>query len=165
MMKLESGAAAPDFTLPDQNGNPVHLADRVRQNVVVLFFYPKDNSAGCTMEACSFRDSYEDFKDAGADVIGISGGTTEGKQEFVQKNRLPFTLVTDLDGLVSRAYGVEKGKGLSAIAPPRITYVIDREGIIRLRFESRVNMDAHVKESLKFVQSLVSEQANTGIPR
>lgn len=164
-MKLESGDAAPDFTLPDQNGAPVHLADRVRQNIVVLFFYPKDNSAGCTMEACSFRDSYEDFKDAGADVIGISGGTTEGKQQFVKRNRLPFTLVTDADGVVAQAYGVEKGTGLSVIAPPRITYVIDREGIVRLRFESRINMDAHVKESLKFVQSLVREQANSGNAR
>lgn len=164
-MKLESGDAAPDFTLPDQNGAPVHLADRIRQNVVVLFFYPKDNSAGCTMEACSFRDSYEDFKDAGADVIGISGGTTEGKQEFVQRNRLPFTLVTDADGAVAQAYGVAKGTGLSALAPPRITFVIDREGIVRLRFESRINMDAHVKESLRFVQSLVREQANLGNAR
>ena len=162
-MKLEVGSKAPDFTLLDQNNERVNLAERFRQKVVVLFFYPKDNSGGCTMEACSFRDSYEDFQDAGAEVIGISGGTVEDKQSFIQRNRLPFTLVNDADGAVAKAYGVEKGKGLAVLAPPRITYVIDREGVVRLRFESRVNMDGHVKESLKLVQSLVQEQA--GSPR
>jgi peroxiredoxin Q/BCP len=158
-MKLEIGSKAPDFTLIDQNGAPVHLAERVREHVVVLFFYPKDNSAGCTMEACAFRDSYEDFQDAGAEVIGISGGTTETKQQFVRKNRLPFTLVTDADGAVAKAYDAEKQSGLMALAPQRATFVIDRDGIIRHRFESRFNMNAHVTEALKIVQNLAQQQA------
>jgi peroxiredoxin Q/BCP len=155
-MKLEVGDKAPDFVRTDQNGTPVHLADRIRKQVVVLFFYPADNSAGCTREACAFRDSYEDFQDAGAEVIGISGGTTEGKQKFVRNNRLPFTLVNDADGAVQEMYGI--GKALLAVFPPRITFVIDREGIIRHKFESRINMDAHAKEALQIVLALAKEQ-------
>jgi peroxiredoxin Q/BCP len=153
---LKVGSRAPDFTLEDQNGQPVHLAERARQNVIVLFFYPRDNSAGCTMEACAFRDSYEDFKDAGADVIGISGGTVEGKQEFVSKHRLPFTLVNDPETAVATTYGINKGLW-GGFGAGRVTYVIDREGIIRYAFESRVNMDAHAREALKMVRELARE--------
>ncbi len=149
---LEVGSKAPDFTLEDQNGHPVHLAERIGKNVIVLFFYPKDNSSGCTKEACAFRDSYQDFQDAGADVIGISGGTMETKQQFVQKNRLPFTLVTDAEGKVAPLYGI--GRGFFGLVQGRVTFVIDREGIIRRRFESNVNMGAHVVEALKIVQEL-----------
>ncbi|MEP7291622.1 MAG: peroxiredoxin [Chloroflexota bacterium] len=160
-MSLNAGSAAPDFTLTDQNGAPLHLAERIRQHVIVLFFYPKDSSAGCTMEACAFRDSYEAFQDAGAEVIGVSGGTTETKQQFVRKNRLPFTLVTDADGAVAKAYGAEKQTGLMALAPQRATFVIDRDGMIRHRFESRFSMNAHVTEALKIVQTLAREAANS----
>jgi thioredoxin-dependent peroxiredoxin len=155
-VKLEVGDKAPDFVRTDENGHPVHLADRIGKKVVVLFFYPADNSAGCTREACAFRDSYEDFQDAGAEVIGVSGGTTEGKQKFIRNNRLPFTLINDADGAVQEMYGI--GKGLLVVFPPRITFVIDREGIIRHKFESRINMDAHAKEALQIVQALAKEQ-------
>ena len=155
-MKVEVGDKAPDFVRTDQDGNPVHLADRLSKKIVVLFFYPADNSAGCTREACAFRDSHEDFQDAGADVIGISGGTTEGKQKFIRNNRLPFTLVNDADGAVQEMYGI--GKAGFTLFPPRITFVIDRERVIRHKFESRINMDAHAKEALSIVQALVKEQ-------
>ncbi len=154
---LEVGSKAPDFTLEDQNGQPVHLADRIGRNVIVLFFYPKDNSAGCTAEACAFRDSYQDFQDAGADVIGISGGTTETKQQFVSKNRLPYTLVTDPDGAIAQAYRI--GKGFLGLWSGRVTFVIDRDGIIRHRFESNINMDAHTHEALKIVRKLQAAPA------
>ncbi len=155
-MKLEAGDKAPDFVRNDENGTPVHLADRVGKNVVVLFFYPKDSSPGCTKEACAFRDSYQDFQDAGAEVIGVSGGTTETKQQFVQANRLPFTMVTDADGAVGKMYGI--GKAMLGLVPGRITFVIDRAGIIRHRFESNFNMDAHAREALQIVQTLAKEQ-------
>jgi thioredoxin-dependent peroxiredoxin len=161
--KLEVGMKAPDFTLVDQNGAPVKLSECTAAHVVVLFFYPKDSSAGCTVEACAFRDSYEDFQDAGAEVIGISGGTTETKQEFVSKNRLPFTLVTDPDGAVAKAY--ELGKGFLGLGSGRVTYVIDRDGIICHKFESNVNMTAHVTEALKIVKSLSLEQAKPAATR
>jgi thioredoxin-dependent peroxiredoxin len=153
---LEVGSKAPDFTLADQNGTPVRLTERTAKHVVVLFFYPKDNSAGCTVEACAFRDSYEDFQDAGAEVIGVSSGTIEDKQKFIRNNRLPFTLLNDPDGSVESLYGIEKG--FLGLMPGRITYVIDREGVIRHKFESRINMDAHVTEALKVVKSLAQEQ-------
>jgi peroxiredoxin Q/BCP len=156
--KLEVGDKAPDFVRTDQNGNPVHLADRVSKNVVVLFFYPADNSGGCTREACAFRDSYEDFQDAGAEVIGVSGGTIEGKQKFVNNNRLPFTLVNDGDGVVREMYGI--GKALLGISSQRITYVIDRAGVVRCKFESNFNMDAHAREALQIVQALAKEQVS-----
>lgn len=154
---LDVGSKAPDFTLADQNGAPVKLSERTAEQVVVLFFYPKDNSGGCTMEACAFRDSYEDFQDAGAEVIGISGGTLETKQQFIRNNRLPFTLLNDADGAVQALYGVEKG--FLGLTPGRITYVIDRNGVIRHKFESRINMNAHAAEALKIVQNLAQENA------
>jgi peroxiredoxin Q/BCP len=154
--KPEVGDKAPDFVRTDQDGNPVHLADRIGKKVVVLFFYPADNSGGCTREACAFRDSYEDFQDAGAEVIGVSGGTTEAKQKFVRNNRLPFTLVNDADGAVRTMYGI--GKALLGMSSQRITYVIDRHGIIRHKFEQNFNMDAHAKEALSIVQALAKEQ-------
>lgn len=155
--KIEVGSTAPDFTLPDQNGAPVRLSDRTARRAVVLFFYPKDNSAGCTAEACSFRDSYQDFQDAGAEVIGISGGTLESKQQFVRNNRLPFTLLNDADGRVEALYGVEKS--LLGLIRGRITFVIDQQGIVRHKFESMINMDAHAKEALKVVQALAQPDA------
>lgn len=154
---LEAGNPAPEFSLRNQADEIVRLSDYRGKKVVVLFFYPKDSSAGCTVEACSFRDSYEDFQDAGAEVIGISGGTTEGKQAFIQKNRLPFTLLTDADGSVARAYGI--GKKLFGLMEQRITFVIDRDGVIRHRFESETNMTRHTDEALRIVRQLQAQLA------
>ena len=134
----------------------MRLADRTTLHVVVLFFYPRDNSAGCTREACGFRDNYADFQAAGAEVIGLSGGTTETKQQFVENNKLPYTLLTDADGAVANAYGL--GKTFFGLVPARVTFVIDRKGIIRHRFESGTNMLKHVDEALRTVRSL------TGVP-
>jgi peroxiredoxin Q/BCP len=154
---LEVGAQAPDFALRNQNDELIHLSDYRNNRVVVLFFYPKDSSAGCTVEACSFRDSYQDFQDAGAEVVGISGGTTETKQAFIQRNRLPFTLLTDADGAVARAYGI--GKKLFGLMEQRITFVIDRDGLIRHCFESETNMTKHTDEALRIVRQLQAQPA------
>lgn len=155
--KLEVGSKAPDFTLADQNGVPVTLSEQTSKGIVVLFFYPKDNSGGCTMEACAFRDSYEDFQDAGAEVIGISSGTLEDKQKFIRNNRLPFTLLNDADGSVERMYGIETG--FLGLKMGRITYVIDRSGVIQHKFESRINMGAHASEALDIVKALAQKNA------
>jgi peroxiredoxin Q/BCP len=149
---LEVNSLAPDFVLTDQSGAPVRLAERTAQHTVVLFFYPRDNSLGCTREACAFRDNYADFQAAGAEVIGISGGTTATKQQFVEKNELPFTLLTDADGAVAKAY--ELGTAFFGLVPARVTFVIDRQGIIRHRFESGSNMGKHVTEALRIVREL-----------
>src|SRR6267154_4918882 len=96
------GDKAPDFTLPSQSGEPVRLQDRLGQRVVVLYFYPKDNTRGCTAEACAFRDSYEVFTDAGADVIGISSASPDKHAAFATKYRLPFTLLSDQGGQIRK---------------------------------------------------------------
>jgi len=152
--KLSIGSKAPDFLLRDQDGNGVHFADRIGKNVIVLYFYPKDFTGGCTMEACAFRDSYEDFKDAGAEVIGVSSDSTETHNAFAEKHQLPFTLLSDPGSKVAEAYGLNKALGLF---PARTTFVIDREGVIRHIFESRTNMGAHIEEARKIVQSLERE--------
>src|SRR6201996_7516885 len=126
---IQAGDKAPDFTLPAQNGAPVKLSDRLAQRVVVLYFYPKDETSGCTAEACAFRDSYEDFKQAGADVIGVSTDGGKAHERFTKKHNLPFTLLTDEGGAVARLLGVKRA--VFGLVGGRETFVIDRSGIIR----------------------------------
>jgi len=145
------GQAAPDFTLPDQSGRPVRLSDYRGLKNVVLYFYPKDYTAGCTAEACAFRDSYEVFKTAGAEVIGVSMDTAESHQRFAADHRLPFVLLADTDGAVSKLYQVS---GLFGLWRKRITFVIDKAGVIRHSFESQLNTTRHIDEALKVLQSL-----------
>src|SRR5215470_17739362 len=120
---VQAGDKAPDFTLPSQSGEPVRLSDRLGERVVVLYFYPKDETAGCTREACAFRDSYEVFAEAGAEVIGISSDSVESHAGFAGHHKLPFTLLSDKGGRVRKSYGVPATLGL---LPGRVTYVIDR---------------------------------------
>lgn len=142
---------APDFTLPDQNGRPVRLVDLLRSKAVVLYFYPKDETLVCTTEACAFRDAYEVFTDAGAEVIGVSDDSVESHQAFAGHHRLPFILVADTDGGVRKRYGVGKFLGL---LPGRVTFVIDRGGVIRQVFSSRFGATAHVETALRTLQAL-----------
>jgi peroxiredoxin Q/BCP len=147
--KVEVGAPAPDFTLPNQQGKPVKLSDYKGQSAVVLYFYPKDNTAGCTAEACSFRDSYDVFKQAGAEVVGVSSDSSDSHQGFADKHRLPFVLLSDQGGAVRKLYGVPATFGL---LPGRVTYVIDKEGIVRHIFNSQFGATKHVEEALKILQ-------------
>ena len=148
---IQIGNKAPDFTLPDQNGTPTHLADFIGKSAIVLYFYPKDNSAGCTLEACTFRDSYEAFQQAGATVVGVSIDSTESHQGFAQKHRLPFILLSDQGSTVHKLYGISNFLG---VIRGRETFVIDKDGIIRHRFASQVNMTRHVTDALRVLQSL-----------
>ena len=102
---LEVGTKAPDFTLPDQNGQPVSLSD-FRGKKVVLYFYPKDNTPGCTAEACSLRDGYADLRAAGYEVIGVSKDSEASHRKFIEKQSLPFTLIADTDTALNQAFGV-----------------------------------------------------------
>jgi peroxiredoxin Q/BCP len=142
------GSPAPDFALPSQTGDPVTL-EQHRGQWVVLYFYPADNTAGCTAEACSFRDAYEDFTDAGAVVIGVSSDSEESHEKFAAKHRLPFTLLADKGGRLAKTYGVKKSMGMF---PGRVTYVIDPEGIVRTIFSSQLNALKHQKEALKTIR-------------
>ena len=151
---IEVGDKAPDFTLPSQSGEPVRLQDRIGQRVVVLYFYPKDETTGCTAEACAFRDSHEVFTAAGAEVIGVSSDSVDRHAAFAGKHGLPFTLLSDGGGKVRKAYGVPTALGF---IPGRVTYVIDRSGTVRHVFNSMMNIDRHVKDALGVVQQLQDE--------
>jgi thioredoxin-dependent peroxiredoxin len=153
---IQTGDKAPDFTLPSQSGEQVRLYDRLGGNAVVLYFYPKDNTSGCTAEACAFRDSYEVFTDAGAEVIGVSSDSVDKHAGFAGKHSLPFTLLSDSGGQVRKLYGVPATFGL---IPGRVTYVIDRDGTVRHVFNSMTNIGQHVGDALKTVQEL---QATSG---
>ena len=152
-MTLQVGDKAPDFTLPDQSGAPVRLSDRLGERVVVLYFYPKDNTPGCVAEACSFRDSYESFSDAGADVIGVSSDTVESHEKFSGRHELPFTLLSDRDRAVRKQYAATT----LGIVPGRITYVIDKGGVVRHAFSSMRNIGGHVDDALVVVKQLQGE--------
>jgi peroxiredoxin Q/BCP len=148
--ELAVGDAAPDFSLPTAGGGTVSLSD-FRGHEVVLFFYPMDNSPVCTAEACSFRDSHEAFRDAGAEVIGISSDSPESHRSFANRFNLPFLLVSDMDGKVRERYGVPKTLGLF---PGRVTYLIDREGVVRHIFSSQLQPTKHVTEALTVLRTL-----------
>ncbi len=147
--KITIGSLAPDFTLPDQSGQPVSLSDFKGQKAVVLYFYPKDNTSGCTAEACAFRDSYEVFKEVGAEVIGVSSDSTGSHQGFAAKYQLPFILLSDTGGKLRKQYGVPTNLGF---IPGRVTYVIDKEGVIRHIFNSQLGATRHVDEAIKILK-------------
>src|SRR6266496_6416285 len=153
--RVQAGDKAPDFTLPSQSGEPVRLQDRLGERVVVLYFYPKDNTPGCTAEACAFRDGYEAFTEAGAEVIGVSSDSSGRHAGFASKHGLPFTLLADQGGRVRKAYGVP---ALFGVLPGRVTYVIDRAGTVRHVFNSMTNIDGHVSRSEEHTSELQSRR-------
>lgn len=153
--RVKVGDMAPDFELPSQRGEKVRLADFRGKKSVVLFFYPKDNSPGCTKEVCGFRDSYEVFKDVGAEVIGVSSDSIESHSIFSTTFALPYMLLSDEGGAVRRLYGVPASLGL---IPGRVTYVIDREGRVRNVFSSQTDIERHIQESLAILKSLSADR-------
>ena len=152
--KVRVGDWAPDFTLPSQSGEEVSLGDFVgRKRAIILYFYPKDDTPGCTKEACSFRDGYEQFEKLDAEVIGISSDPVKSHQRFVEKHGLPFVLLSDEGGEVRKLYGVPNTLGLFA---GRVTYVIDEEGVVRHVFSSQLQAARHVEEALEALGSIGS---------
>jgi peroxiredoxin Q/BCP len=152
---IQAGDKAPDFTLPSQTGDQVRLSDRLGEHSVVLYFYPKDETRGCTAEACAFRDSYEVFTEAGAEVIGISSDSVDKHAGFAGHHELPFTLLSDAGGAVRKSYGVPAALG---VIPGRVTYVIDRSGTVQHVFNSMTNIGRHVDDALTVVKRLQDEQ-------
>jgi peroxiredoxin Q/BCP len=151
--KVQMGDLAPDFTLPDQSGALVSLGKFLGKKQIVLYFYPRDNTAVCTAEACAFRDSYKVFKHIGAEVIGISSDSIESHQRFAKEHQLPFFLLSDVGSVIRNRYGVPTAFGL----PGRVTYVIDRQGIVRHIFFSQYTSRRHVYEALQALQSIQEE--------
>jgi thioredoxin-dependent peroxiredoxin len=149
--KIKVGDKAPLFTLPDSEKQLINLADYIGKKNLVVYFYPRDESYGCTREACSFRDSYDDFKDAGAEVIGISSDDEESHNSFAAHHQLPFILLSDKDGKVAESYGVGRSFG---ILPGRVTYVIDKNGIVRMIYLSQLKFKKHINEALALLKTL-----------
>jgi peroxiredoxin Q/BCP len=147
MAALSIGKIAPEFTLSDQNGKPFVLSEALKRHAVVLYFYPKDETYGCTKEACFFRDAFEDFVDAGATVVGVSADSVESHEKFAGHHRLPFTLLSDPGKAVHKLFGVEKG--FLGILSARVTFVIGQDGKILKTFDSIGSFEGHVKTSLE----------------
>jgi thioredoxin-dependent peroxiredoxin len=148
---LRAGDRAPDFTLAGATGESVSLANYRGHFEVVLYFYPKDNTAVCSAEACAFRDSFQDFRDAGAEVIGVSSDSADSHRRFAERLHLPFILLSDPDGSVRTRYRVPKTLGL---IPGRTTFLIDRNGIIQHVFSSQFQPARHASEALAVLKKL-----------
>lgn len=157
MAKLEVGDHVPDFSATTYDGIKIRLADFLGKRALVLFFYPKDGATICTQEACAFRDSYEHFIAAGADVIGVSGDTEESHRTFARQHKLSFPLISDADGSLCKAFAVPKTMGLF---PGRVTYILDQAGIIRQIYSAQFASDEHVRQPLIAVGAPTSPLAS-----
>jgi thioredoxin-dependent peroxiredoxin len=157
-MAIQVGERAPVFTTVDHDGNPISLED-LRGHVVVLYFYPKDDTPGCTTEACAFRDLKSVFDEAGALIYGVSRDTATSHQKFREKYELNFPLIVDEDSRICDAYGVLKEKnmfGKKSVGIERTTFVIDTDGVIAAIYP-KVKVDGHADEVLSKVRELQSE--------
>lgn len=151
-MSLKIGDIVPNFTAKDSHGEVFESKSVLGRKPLVIYFYPKDNTPGCTTEACSFRDQYEDFKDLGAEVIGISADSVKSHQKFANKYQLPFILLSDEDKRLRHLFGVKNN--LFGLLPGRVTYVIDRNGVVIYIFDS-MNASKHISKALEIIKELV----------
>lgn len=147
METLEIGDQVPHFVLKDQNGHEVAIADYIGKEKLVIYFYPKDESPGCTKEACAFRDSFADYTDAGAKVIGINSGSVESHKAFAEKHRLPFTLLSDPGNGVLKQFGVKNVLFLTG----RETFVVGLDGKIAFNYRALMNAAEHNDKVLDFL--------------
>jgi peroxiredoxin Q/BCP len=160
-MKVNVGDKAPDFTLDMQTGENVTLSDFFGKKNVVLYFYPKDETPGCTREACTFRDSYELFTDLGAEVIGVSADTVESHKAFAEHHNLPFTLLSDLDNNVRKLYGATSKLGF---IPGRVTFIIDKKGVVRHVFSWQLQPEKHIEEAKEVLKRINEEEKPKPLP-
>ena len=149
-MPLTTGNQAPDFTLKDQNGVE-HSLSGIRGKPLVLFFYPKDDTPGCTIEACAFRDSYDELQALGAEVWGVSGDGASSHRRFADRHQLPYPLLVDDNNKLRESFGVARSL---FVVPGRVTYVIDAEGVVRLVFNALLDANAHVAQAKAVLQQL-----------
>ena len=152
MKKIEVGSIVPEFSLKDQDGNLFSIATVLGKKNLVLYFYPKDDSPGCTKEACYFRDQYEVFNEADALIIGISGQSVESHKKFAEKYRLSYTLLSDEENKIRMLFGVPTN--LFGLLPGRVTYVINKKGKVVFVFDSQTQTKRHVDDALKILKEL-----------
>jgi peroxiredoxin Q/BCP len=150
MNELKIGSPIPSFSLPDQNGNLFDIHSVLGKKNLVIYFYPKDDSPGCTAQACSFRDQFEIFNEADAVIIGISGQSVESHYKFALKHRLSFTLLSDKGNKIRKRFGVPTN--LLGLLPGRVTYVADKTGKVIYIFNSQTLAASHVDEALKILK-------------
>ncbi len=155
LLTVQVGEKAPDFTLTTQIGDQLTLSEYFGKKSVVLYFYPKDETKGCTKEACTFRDSYDVFTKLGAEVLGISGQSVESHKSFATHHGLPFILLSDQDNKIRQLYGVPATMG---IIPGRVTYIIDKKGVVRHIFNSQYQPQKHVEEARQVLEKLNEEE-------
>jgi peroxiredoxin Q/BCP len=158
-LTVKEGDKAPDFTLPSQMGDDVTLSEFLGKKNIVLYFYPKDETTGCTKEACTFRDNYEELTNLGAEVLGVSGQSVESHKSFASHYGLPFILLSDEGNKVRELYGVPSSMG---IIPGRVTYIIDKKGMVRHIFNSQTQAQRHVEEAKKTLLEIEKEEKITG---
>ena len=151
---MRVGDSIPDLTVTVETGEQQSLAAIQGSQAMVLYFYPKDETLVCTKEACSFRDAYEDFVEAGAVVVGVSGDTVASHRAFARHHRLPFTLVADMGGALRKAFRVPRMMGFM---DGRTTYVIDKAGVVRHVFTAHFAANEHVTEALAVVRDLMTD--------
>lgn len=151
-MGLKVGDKIPKFTAKDTNGNDFDSQDVIGIKPLIIYFYPKDNTPGCTAQACSFRDQYEDFKNLGSEVIGISSDSVASHKKFTKQFQLPFILLSDQDKKIRRLFGVPSG--LFGILPGRVTYVADKTGTIIMIFDSSRMATQHIPKALEAIRKL-----------
>lgn len=149
-MALKIGDKIPSFTAKDTNGNLFESQDYIGKQPLVIYFYPKDNTPGCTTQACSFRDNYQDFKDLGAEVIGISSDSVRSHIQFKSKFNLPFILLSDNDKKIRKLFGVQNNL---LVIPGRETFVTDKNGTILLIFNS-MSAEIHIEKALEILKKL-----------
>lgn len=152
MKKIEVGSKIPEFKLLDQNGEMFDINSVLGKKNLVIYFYPKDDTPGCTKEACSFRDSYEEFKDHDAEVIGISSDDVESHKNFADKYGLTFTLLSDTDSKLRKRFGVPTN--LLGMIPGRVTYVVDKTGTVIYLFNSQTKAEKHITEALAALEGI-----------
>jgi thioredoxin-dependent peroxiredoxin len=157
-LTVKVGDKAPDFKLPSQMGDNVTLSEFFGKKNVVLYFYPKDETTGCTKEACTFRDNYEELTNLGAEVIGVSGQSVKSHESFASHYGLPFILLSDEGNKVRELFGVPSSMG---IIPGRVTYIIDKKGMVRHIFNSQTQAQKHVEEAKKTLLEIEKEEKVT----
>ena len=151
-MALKTGDKIPPFSLTDQNGKNFNINNLLTKKSLVIYFYPKDETAGCTKQACAFRDHYQDFKDAGAEVIGISSDSEDSHGSFADHHKLPFILLSDKDGFLRKEFGVPGD--LLGLIPGRVTYIVDKQGTVKYIFNSQIRIEKHITEALRILKAL-----------
>lgn len=153
---MKIGDACPIFELEDQHGTIFSISDYIGKDILVIFFYPKDDTPGCTKEVCSFRDSFQNFSELGCKVVGISSDSAKSHLQFANKHQLPYPLLSDSKKIVRKLFHVPSN--LFGLIPGRVSYIVDKKGTIRGVFNALTDPYGHVLHALELAEILIQEK-------